>query len=321
MKLRKRLLASIVAISMVSIVGVGCTKSEKTSKELSEINLTYVKSPLNVPSILQKQDNLFGKEFSKDNINVNFHEITSGPDQTQALAAGEIDFLHALGGTSALIAASNGVELEILNTYSKSPKGFMIITNDESIKSVEDLKGKKVAGPKGTVLHQLLLTATKNVNMSNNDFEYINMGLPEASAALADKSVDAALLAGPVALKSLNSGNKLVVNGEGLVDGILVTAVSKKFAENNPEIVERFKKVHEETLKYMDENYDEMISKVSKEVGLTEEETKEMFTWYDFNMDIKDSDIDELEKTQEFLIESGMQENKINIKDIIYTAK
>ncbi|CCL77353.1 NrtA/SsuA/CpmA family ABC transporter substrate-binding protein [Clostridioides difficile] len=319
MKLKK-LLIGITILTLATASLAGCAKKNNGEK-LSEINLTYVKSPLNVPSIIQKQDDLFGKEFKKDNIKVNFHEITTGPEQTQALAAGEIDFLHALGGTSALIAASNGVELKILNTYSRSPKGFMILTNNNSIKSAADLVGKKVAGPKGTILHQVLISALDKEGLSMDDVEFVNMGIPEASAALSDGSVDAALIAGPAALKAMKSGSKLIANGEGLVDGIIVTAVSTDFAEKHPEIVERFMKVEKETLEYVNNNFDEAMEKIAKEVDLSLEETKELYAWYDFSLDITDKDISSLEDTQDFLIKNKLQEKKVNIKELIYNAK
>lgn len=319
MKLKK-LLIGITILTLTTASLAGCAKKNE-GENLSEINLTYVKSPLNVPSIIQKQDDLFGKEFKKDNIAINFHEITTGPEQTQALAAGEIDFLHALGGTSALIAASNGVDLKILNTYSRSPKGFMILTNNDSIKSAADLVGKKVAGPKGTILHQVLIAALDKEGLSMDDVEFVNMGIPEASAALSDGSVDAALIAGPAALKAMKSGSKLVANGEGLVDGIIVTAVSTDFAEKHPEVVERFMKVEKETLEYVDNNFDEAMEKVAKEVDLSVEETKELYAWYDFSLDITDKDISSLEETQDFLIKNGLQEKKVDIKELIYNAK
>ena len=298
----------------------GCGTKE-TKSDISEINLTYVKAPLNVPSIIQKQDDLFGKEFSSDNIAVNFYEITSGPDQTAALASGELDVLHALGGTSALIAASNGVDLKIINTYSRSPKGFMILTNNDEILSAKDLVGKKVAGPKGTILHQVLIAALNNEGYSIDDVEFINMGIPEASVALEDGSVDAALIAGPTAYKAVKNGSKVVANGEGLVDGIIVTAVSKEFAEKHPDVIERFIKVENETLEYINNNFDEAMEKVAEEVGLTIDEVKEMYDWYDFSIDITDNDIKSLEDTQKFLIDNGLQENEVNVQDLIYKAE
>lgn len=317
---KRKIIASIAAVIFAIGMMTSCGTKE-TKSDISEINLTYVKAPLNVPSIIQKQDDLFGKEFSSDNIAVNFYEITSGPDQTAALASGELDILHALGGTSALIAASNGVNLKIMNTYSRSPKGFMILTNNDEIVSAKDLVGKKVAGPKGTILHQVLIAALNKEGYSIDDVEFINMGIPEAAVALEDSSVDAALIAGPTAYKAVKNGSKIVANGEGLVDGIIVTAVSGEFAEKHPDIIERFKKVENETLEYINNNFDEAMGKVSEEVGLTVDEVKEMYYWYDFSLDITDNDIKSLEDTQKFLIDNGLQENEVNVQDLIYKAK
>lgn len=317
---KRKIIASIAALTFVIGMMTGCGTKE-TKSDISEINLTYVKAPLNVPSIIQKQDDLFGKEFSSDNIAVNFYEITSGPDQTAALASGELDILHALGGTSALIAASNGVDLKIINTYSRSPKGFMILTNNDEIVSAKDLVGKKVAGPKGTILHQVLIAALNKEGYSIDDVEFINMGIPEASVALEDGSVDAALIAGPTAYKAVKNGSKVVANGEGLVDGIIVTAVSKEFAEKHQDIIKRFIKVENETLEYINNNFDEAMEKVAEEVGLTVDEVKEMYDWYDFSIDITDNDIKSLEDTQKFLIDNGLQENEVNVQDLIYKAE
>ena len=284
---------------------------------LKELNVTYVKSPLNVPSILEKNQNLFGKEFEKDGITVKFHNLTTGPEQTQALAAGELDILHALGGTSAIIAASNGVELTVTNVYSRSPKGFMLLSKDKTLVSPENLRGKKVAGPKGTILHQLLLAYLAKGNMTADDIEFINMGIPETAAALQNGTVDAGLLAGPVALGALKNGADVVTNGEGLVEGIIVTAVSNDFLKKHPDIIKRFIDVNEKTVNSIEANFEEVSEIVAKETGLSKEEVAEMYTLYDFNPEIKASDIEELKNTQKFLIENGLQEKEIDIEKII----
>ncbi|WP_034869080.1 ABC transporter substrate-binding protein [Clostridium lundense] len=314
-KLLALALTGVIAGSMLT--GCGNKENKAEEKNNKTINITYVKSPLNVPSIIEKNNKSFDKEFQKDNMNIKWHEITAGPQQTQALAAGELQFLHALGGTSAILAASNGVDLKIINVYSRAPKAFMIITKDNNIKTPKDLKGKKVAGPKGTVLHQLLVGALEKNGLRQENIEFVNMGIPEAVAALNNKSVDAALLAGPAALKAVKSGAKIVTNGEGIVEGTIVTAVSGKFLKDNPEIVERFKKVHNEAIDYINNNFDEAINITAKEVGLTPEETKQMYSWYDFNSSITDKDIQELKKTQEFMIKNGLQQKKVKIEDLI----
>ena len=314
MKLNK-IIASVASLALIGGVFVGCASNKS---DLSEINVTYVQSPLNVPSILQKTDDLFGKEFAEDGIAVNFHEITAGPDQTNAMAAGEIDIAHGVGGVSAIMAASNGVDLKILNSYSRSPKGYMLLTNNPEIKTVEDLIGKTISGPKGTILHQVLIAALKEAGYSIDDVNFVSLGIPEGLAALEEGSVDATLAAGPTALSAVNNGSNVVVTGEGLVSGIVVTAVSTKFAEENPEIVERFLEVHKETYDYIINNEEEMLNRVSEIVGLSLEDTKALYSLYDFNYEITDEDMQALIDTQEFAIENGLQETEVNIEELIY---
>lgn len=305
----KKILVGLGIVGMLFIAGCGKEKPK-------EINITYVKAPLNIPSILEKNMDMFGKEFGKDKIEVKFHELTTGPEQTQALAAGELDFLHALGGTSAIIAASNGVDLKITNIYSRSPKGFMLITKS-GISSPEELKGKKVAGPKGTILHQLLLTYLEKGNLKVDDIEFINMGLPEAMAALESGNIDVALLAGPVALKAIKGGATVVTNGEGLVQGLVVTAVSGKFLKENPELVSRFLKVNEEAVKFIGDEFETTLKITGEDTGLSREEVLELYPLYDFDTEIKEADIEDLINTQDFLIENGLQEKKIDINSIL----
>lgn len=54
-----------------------------------------------------------------------------------------------------------------------------------------------IAGPKGTILHELLAAYLKQGGLSIEDVKFVSMGLPQARAALENGSADCALLAGP----------------------------------------------------------------------------------------------------------------------------
>ena len=160
MKLTKSIknkLAVVLAAGVLMTSMVGCSSTNESN--LEELTITHVTSPLNVPSIIQKNKNMFAEEFKANGkeMTVNYAEITSGADQTQALASGDVDILYAVGGTSVVSAAANGADIKILNMYSRSPKAFCLYSKDDSIKSAEDLRGKTIAGPTGTNLHQLLV--------------------------------------------------------------------------------------------------------------------------------------------------------------------
>lgn len=305
----------IIVIGVLFIVSLSL--STAAAAELEEIDISYVKLPLNVPSIIEKEKQLFEKEFNPDGIEVEFPEITQGSKMTQAVAAGSLDFCNALGGTSLILAAANGVDIKMIGVYSRAPKAFTIMAKDPSIKTTADLKGKKVVGPKGTILHQLLLASLVENDLSLADLEFVNLGIARGISALLAESADAALVAGPAVPQALANGAHIIESGEGLLDATIVIGVSGEFLEKHPAIVERYLNVHQQSLKFMEENPEKTYQLVAQETGISKESVKKMYSWYDFNPEISESDIKELEKTQEFLIENDMLSNSINIENLI----
>ena len=335
MKKMKKLLSAVLAATMLLALLAGCqdkdaeaqppegadTAQEETAQEpqynAEKIAITYVKSPLNVPSIVEKDKKFFEKAYESFGLPVEYSNLTAGPEQTQALASGDLQFLNAVGATSAILAASNGNDIKIISMYSRSPKAFKMFTCRDDIHSAEDLKGKKIVGPKGTILHELMVTYLKNAGLTEQDVEFVSMGIPESMAALANKEADCALLAGPAAYNAEKEGNTVVTSGEGLVDATIVVATSQKFYDENKVLVDTFLDTQKQTLQYMEDNYDEVMEIAAKETELDLDAVKEMYEMYDFDMTIRDSDVESMKSTEQFLFDNGMIENHVNVEDLV----
>jgi len=316
----KKLSLFMVVLLVVIAVLSGCASGAGEAAEVpakEKVNISYVKLPLNVPSIVEKNKMMFEDAFGEKGMEVEFPEITQGSKMTQALASGSLDFCNALGGTSAILAAANGVDVKIIGIYSRAPKAFTIMAKDDSIAGIKDLQGKKIVGPKGTILHQLLLGSLVENGMKMDDVEFINMGIGDGMAALSSGNADAALVAGPAVTIALEAGNRVIETGEGLLDATIVIATSGEMIDKYPGIVQTYMDVHRKSLEYMEGNPDDTYAMTAKETNIDVEAVKTMFEWYDFSPQISESDIEDLIKTQEFLIENGMLENEIKIKDII----
>ena len=254
MKLRNKIITSIISGALIITSMVGCSSVGNSKKsDLSELVITHVKSPLNVPSIVQKNNNIIEEEFKNNGkeVTVKYAEITSGADQTQALASGDVNILYALGGTSAVLAAANGADIKVLNVYGRSPEAYTIYSKDANIKTPEDLKGKTVAGPVGTTLHQLLVSYLEKAGMTIEDVNYVNMSIPDAKAALDAGSIDVALVAGANAYKSKEQGYNLITDGKGLTDGVNVVAVREDFYNEHKEEIELFIKAQYKVLDFI----------------------------------------------------------------------
>ena len=316
----RKILTCLCAASLIfSLIGCGnqSTVPEKKVEPLKTLRITYVKSPLNIPSIIDKNLETVKKSFAKNNITVTFPDINSGAKQTEALAAGSLDICSALGGTSAILAASNGVDIKIIGIYSRAPKAFNIMAKDPAIKSAADLKGKKIAGPKGTILHQILIAALDKSGLQATDVELVSMGIPASVTAMLNGNVDVALVAGADVLRAEKAGAHIVANGEGLVDATIVIATSGKFLKEHPDAVKQFLAAHKENIDYMNKNKDSAFAYTATETGLQPSDVKIMAPWYNFDPNISAKDIEELVKTQDFLLKTNLQKNKININNLI----
>ena len=319
MILKSKKLKAIVACALVMTSMVGCSaKGNDAKSEISELTITHVTSPLNVPSIVQKTNNVFEEEFKNNgmDITVNYAEITSGADQTQALASGDVDILYAVGGTSVISAAANGADIKVLNMYSRSPEAFTMYSKDASIKSAEDLRGKTIAGPVGTNLHELLVSYLEKAGMTIDDVNFVKMGIPDAKAALDGGSVDVALLAGPTAYKAKQEGYNLVTNGKGLTDALIAVAVSEKFYNEHKDVIDAFMDAQAKVIKFINENHDATMDIVAKELDLDVSAVEEMFTQYDFNMELTEADREAFQRVADFMYKTNMIEEEFDVNNL-----
>ncbi len=334
MKLTRKAVSAVVVagILMTSLVGCGNSNqgtttpqtnqtadaSDLSQSKLDELTITHVTSPLNVPSIIQKNKNIFTETFTKNGkeIEVKYAEITSGAEQTQALASGDVDVLYAVGGTSVVLAAANGADIKILNMYSRSPEAFCMFSKDETIQSPEDLRGKTIAGPVGTNLHQLLVAYLEKAGMTIEDVNYVNMSIPDAKAALDGGSIDVALLAGPTAYKAKEQGYHLVTNGKGLTDAVIAVAVREDFYNKYKNELEVFMNAQADIIKFINENHDETMEIVAEELDLDKAAVEEMFAQYDFNIEVTEEDRKAFQNVADFMYETEMIEAPLNTETL-----
>lgn len=296
-----------------STVAETSAEAADTEASIDKLTVTYVTSPLNVPTIIEKDQGIFEKELG---VPVEYAELTSGADQTQALASGDVQVLYAVGATSVILSAANGADIKVLNMYSRSPKAFCMYSKDESLTTPESLKGKTIAGPTGTNLHELLVSYLAQADMTLDDVNYVNMSIPDAKAGLDGGSVDVALLAGATAYNAEQQGYHLVADGEGLISALIAVATTQKFYDEHPDVIEKLNAAQDEIASYMADNQDAAMETVAAALDLDVDAVKEMYGFYDFSTEITDADKEGFQKTADFMYESGMIENELDVNTL-----
>ena len=106
--------------------------------------------------MVMKEKGISQKHLEPLGLQAQWPEITSGAKQAQALASGDLDIGGVMNTASVLMANGEGNPVRIIAGVARPTDVFAIVAAKGGPRAVADLKGKTVAGPKGTVLHQLL---------------------------------------------------------------------------------------------------------------------------------------------------------------------
>lgn len=310
----KKLFSALLALALMSLAGIAAAEEQALS--VDSLTVTYVSSPLNVPSIVEKEQGIFSETLG---VPVEYAEITSGADQTQALASGDVQILYAVGGTSIILSAANGADIKVLNMYSRSPRAFCLYAADDALTTPESLAGKTIAGPTGTNLHELLVAYLATAGMTIDDVNYVNMSIPDAKAALDGGSVDVAMLAGANAYNAGLQGYTLVTDGEGLISAIIAVAVTEEFYNEHPDVIERFAQAEQTIADYMANNEEEeALATAAEYLDLDVEAVREMYAYYDFSLELTDADVTGFQETADFMYASGMIEEAYDVSKLFF---
>ncbi len=141
-----------------------------------------------------------------------------------AMSAGRLDGVVSTIDTM-LLYLKTGKEFQYVLALDDSAGGDAIVARKE-IKSVRDLKGKKVAFSEGSVSQFFLNVLLRESGLSQKDIDAVNMKPGDAGAAFVAEKVDAAVTWEPWVTKSKNTafGQVLVDSSKtpGLITDVLI---------------------------------------------------------------------------------------------------
>lgn len=276
-------------------------------------SVPYVKALHNVPAILEIRLGLLKQEFRGDGADVQHPEISAGPMQIQALASGSIDVANSLGATLILPAVASGLDLRVFGVNTRAPGAYALLVLGPDPATIRDLAGLKVAGPRGTFLHQLLWSAMKREGMTPSSVNLLSMPQPDALTALLSGRVDGALLAGPLVTRAVNQGARVLLDGNGLIGGVSYLVTTKRVMIEHPGLPGRLLKVRRAAVDHMMKFPEEALRLASEESGLSEKEIALQMKKYDFSPDLLPSDRKDLEEVMDFLQANGLLDRAVDL--------
>ena len=182
MKRREFLKLSLGAAAVASVSPVAHAQTP-----LKEIRIGYQKTGV---LVIARQQAVLEKRFAARQIGIKWIEFTSGPPLLEAMSIGSVD-LGSVGDTPPIFAqAANANVLYVAGSRITNGQGILVAANS-SIRTIADLKGKRVGFTKGSSAHNVVIATLEKAGLTYEDITPVYLTPPDAGPAFANGSIDA----------------------------------------------------------------------------------------------------------------------------------
>lgn len=225
--------SKLIAISIA--VGLLATPLAHATEQL---RIGYQKSSTLI-SLLKSQGNL-DKALADQDIQVSWHEFPNGQPLLEALNVGNIDLSADVADTVPVFAQAAGADLAYFAQEAPSPSAqAIIVRNDSQIKTLADLKGKKIAVTKAAGVHYLLIAALQQAGLKFSDIETAYLTPADGRAAFENNRVDAWVTWEPfLSGAEQQLPTRILADGKGLASYQRYYLTSATFAESHPQVLQ-----------------------------------------------------------------------------------
>ena len=200
---------------------------------------------------------------------VNWTEFQAGPQLLESLNVGAADF-GPVGEAPPIFAQAAGANIVYAGYEPASPRNeAIIVQKDSPIRTVADLKGKRVALNKGSNVNYLLVRALQANGLNYSDIVPTYLAPADARAAFERGSVDAWVIWDPYyAAAEISLGARTVVDGTGLAQNVAFYMASRPIAEKDPDVLKVVLSAIDEIDAWIKDNRKQYAIELAPKIGL-----------------------------------------------------
>ncbi len=209
------------------------------------------------------------KRLAPQGIEVKWTEFPSGPVLLEALNVGALDF-GTVGVSPPIFAQAAGADLVYVANQPPAPASeAILVPKNSTLKTVGDLKGKKVALNTGSNVHYLLVRALEKAGLPYAAIQTVYLPPADARAAFERGAVDAWVIWDPFfAAAEKQLGARILADGTGLVANHQFYLASRPYAEKSPQVVQAIVGELEKLDAWAEKNAPEVARLLGPQIGL-----------------------------------------------------
>lgn len=258
---------ALAGISLILLLAGCSTDTDREEADSEEvIHIGYQK--FGTLNILKANESL-DEALLEKGYTVKWTEFPAGPQLLESLNVGSVDFGHT-GEAPPIFAQAAGAPLIYFAHEPPNAKGEAIIVPEGStIKSTQDLKGKKIGLNKGSNVHYLLVKALEDAGLEYSDVETAFLPPADARAAFERGDIDAWVIWDPfLADAEISAKARIIADAADLAANREFFLSSKQLADEHPEVLDIIYEEIKETEEWVQENKEEAAEFLAPEIGM-----------------------------------------------------
>jgi len=270
--------------------------------------------------IILKARGSLEQRLAAQSIDVKWTEFPAGPQLLEGLNVGSIDF-GTVGEAPPIFAQAAGANLVYVGNEPPAPASeALVVRKDSPIRSVADLKGKRIALNKGSNVHYLLVKVLERNGLAYKDIEPVFLPPADARAAFERGSVDAWVIWDPfLAAAERQIGARVLADGNGLTSNHQFYLAARPYAERRPDVVRIVLEEIDKIDAWSRKNPKEVSAFLSKEVGLDNATVDLALSRYAYGVrPIGEQVVGEQQKIADTFLELKLIPKPIAIKDVVW---
>lgn len=231
-------LVAVVLVAAIALVSSFLVATSAHAQVARELRIGYQKSASLF--VLQKAQGTLEKQLAPLGVGVKWVEFPAGPQLLEGLNVGAVDVGY-VGEAPPIFAQAAGAKFVYIGFDPAAPRAeAILVTKDSPIRSVADLKGKKVALNKGSNLHFLLVKQLEKAGLKLGDIQPVYLAPADGRAAFESKAVDAWVIWDPFqAAAEKATGARVLTDGTpGVVNNYQYYLAERGYAQKNPKVIQ-----------------------------------------------------------------------------------
>jgi sulfonate transport system substrate-binding protein len=227
---RRAVLGTLAALAS----GIASAQGSSTP---STVRIGYQKSSTLI--VVLKTQGVLERQLAPLGVKINWHEFTSGLPLLEALNLDNLDFSADVADTVPVFAQAAGAALTFVAQEAPSPAAQAIVVRaDSPIRSVADLKGKKVGFAKAAGVHYLLIAALDKAGLSFKEIEPAYLTPADGRAAFETGAIDAWVVWDPfLSAAQRQSKVRVLTDGTGIASYQRYYLARTPFAKARPDVL------------------------------------------------------------------------------------